>query len=192
MKTLISTLNSKYIHKSLALRLLYVACKDKHDIDFKEYTIKDNLDDIVDDLYQQNLDVLCLSVYIWNVDLIKLLCEKLKAKQPSLIIIIGGPEVTYDIHYFLDHFKIDYVMAGEGEVALDLLLNCLENNKPVELQGISSYDHRDERLIPPVDLSYLETLDSPYLLPRDLPEMKNRVLYFETSRGCPYQCQYCL
>ncbi len=192
MKTLISTLNSKYIHKSLALRLLYVACKDKHDIDFKEYTIKDNLDDIVDDLYQQNLDVLCLSVYIWNVDLIKLLCEKLKAKKPSLIIIIGGPEVTYDIHYFLDHFKIDYVMAGEGEVALDLLLNCLENNKPVELQGISSYDHRDECLIPPVDLSYLETLDSPYLLPRDLPEMKNRVLYFETSRGCPYQCQYCL
>ena len=83
MKTLITTLNSKFIHKSLSLRLLYVACKERHDIDFKEYTIKDELNHIVDDLIQQNLDVLCLSVYIWNVDLIQELCHLLKQKQPN-------------------------------------------------------------------------------------------------------------
>lgn len=129
MKTLITTLNSKFIHKSLSLRLLYVACKERHDIDFKEYTIKDELNHIVDDLIQQNLDVLCLSVYIWNVDLIQELCHLLKQKQPNLIIVIGGPEVMYDINHFLDTFEIDYIMAGEGEIALDKLLTCLETKK---------------------------------------------------------------
>ena len=68
----------------------------------------------------------------------------------------------------------------------------MENNEEVKLQGISTKEHRDPRLIPPVDLSYLEMLESPYLLERDMKDMKNRILYFETSRGCPYQCQYCL
>lgn len=192
MKTLITTLNSKYIHKSLALRLLYVACKDRHEIDFKEYTIKDQLEHIVDDILSMDIDVLCFSVYIWNVDHIQKLCQDLKQKRPELIIVIGGPEVTYEIDPFLDHFAIDYLMAGEGEVALDKLLTCLENHEEVSIQGISTPDHRDYRLIVPVDLKYIETLSSPYLLQRDLKDMKNRILYFETSRGCPYQCQYCL
>ena len=84
MKTLITTLNSKFIHKSLALRLLYVACKNDHDIDFKEYTIKDDLNHIVDDLLSMDLDILCLSVYIWNVDHIQKLCHLLKARKPKL------------------------------------------------------------------------------------------------------------
>ena len=192
MKTLITTLNSKFIHKSLALRLLYVACKNDHDIDFKEYTIKDDLNHIVDDLLSMDLDILCLSVYIWNVDHIQKLCHLLKERKPELKIIVGGPEVTYEIDYFLDEFEIDYIMAGEGEVALNQLLTALENNEEVKLQGISTKEHRDPRLIPPVDLSYLEMLESPYLLERDMKDMKNRILYFETSRGCPYQCQYCL
>ena len=130
-----------------------------------------------------DLDILCLSVYIWNVDHIQKLCHLLKERKPELKIIIGGPEVT---------FEIDYIMAGEGEVALNQLLTALENNEEVKLQGISMKEHRDPRLIPPVDLSYLETLESPYLLERDMKDMKNRILYFETGRGCPYQCQYCL
>lgn len=192
MKTLITTLNSKFIHKSLALRLLYVACKDRHDIDFKEYTIKDNLEHIADDILAMNIDVLCLSVYIWNVDHIQKLCQHLKKMRPEMIIVIGGPEVTYEIDPFLDHFAIDYLMAGEGEVALDQLLTYLEKGEKVSIQGISTPNQRDYRLIPPVDLKYIESLESPYLLSRDLKDMKNRILYFETSRGCPYQCQYCL
>ena len=131
MKTLITTLNSKFIHKSLALRLLYVACKNDHDIDFKEYTIKDDLNHIVDDLLSMDLDILCLSVYIWNVDHIQKLCHLLKERKPKLKIIVGGPEVTYEIDYFLDEFEIDYIMAGEGEVALNQLLTALENNEEI-------------------------------------------------------------
>ena len=192
MKTLIITLNSKFIHKSLALRLLYVSCKQYHDIDFKEYTIKDDLTRIADDIISMNIDVLCISVYIWNVDQTKQLCQLIKERKPQIKIVIGGPEVTYDIDPFLDEFEIDYLMAGEGEVALHQLLTALENHQEVNIQGISTKEKRDKRLILPVDLAYIESLESPYLLSRDMKDMKNRILYFETSRGCPYQCQYCL
>lgn len=192
MKTLLTTLNSKFIHKSLSLRLLYVACKANHDIDFKEYTIKDEIESIVNDILSMELDVICFSVYIWNVDHLKEICKLLKERKPELVIIIGGPEVMYEIDYFLDNYCIDYIIAGEGEIALNELLTCLKDNREVNIQGVSTKDKRDYRLVPPVDLSYLETLDSPYLLNRDLKDMKNRILYFETSRGCPYQCQYCL
>lgn len=192
MKILITTLNSKYIHKSLALRLLYVATKDYHDVDFKEYTIKEDLEKIVDDIISMEIQVLAISVYIWNVDLIKELCVKLKKRNKHLIIVLGGPEVSYEIDYFLDNFEIDYVISGEGEVAFKQLLDCLKNQQEIAVQGISRKDKRDYRQTHPVDLQYLQTLDSPYLLARDLADMSKRVLYFETSRGCPYQCQYCL
>ncbi len=192
MKTLITTLNSKYIHKSLALRLLYVATKDYHDVSFKEYTIKDNLDRIVSELLSLEIDVLAFSIYIWNVEPIKEIITKLKKERPELVIVIGGPEVSYEIDYFLDNFDIDYLISGEGEVAFKQLLDCLEAKQMVKIQGISTKDDRDYRQTKPVDLSYLETLDSPYLLECDRKDMANRILYFETSRGCPYRCQYCL
>ena len=90
MKTLITTLNSKYIHKSLSVRLLYVATIAYHNTDFKEYTIKDNLDNIVQDIIKQEIDILAISVYIWNVDLVRELIIKLKSIKPDLIIVVGG------------------------------------------------------------------------------------------------------
>ena len=192
MKTLITTLNSKYIHKSLSLRLLYVATKEYHEVDFKEYTIKEDLDTIANDIIEQKVQVVAFSVYIWNVDLIKILIDKLKKMDPQLVIVIGGPEVSYEIDYFLDNFKIDYLISGEGEVAFKELLDCLETQQPINIQGISRKDKRDYQQNKTVDLQYLETLESPYLLKRDLADMDKRILYFETSRGCPYQCQYCL
>ena len=192
MKTLITTLNSKFIHKSLSLRLLYVATKNYHNVDFCEYTIKEDLDKITNEIIAMNNQVVAFSVYIWNVELIKILCSKLKKENKELIIILGGPEVSYEIDYFLDNFDIDYVISGEGEIVFKQLLDCLENKQPIDIQGVSSKDNRDYRQSKPVDLSYIESLESPYLLKRDLADMSKRVLYFETSRGCPYQCQYCL
>ena len=192
MKTLITTLNSKFIHKSLSLRLLYVATKNYHNVDFCEYTIKEDLDKITNEIIAMNNQVVAFSVYIWNVELIKILCSKLKKENKELIIILGGPEVSYEIDYFLDNFDIDYVISGEGEIVFKQLLDCLENKQPIDIQGVSSKDNRDYRQSKPVDLSYIESLESPYLLQRDLADMSKRVLYFETSRGCPYQCQYCL
>lgn len=154
MKILITTLNSKYIHKSLALRLLYVATKDYHDVDFKEYTIKEDLEKIVDDIISMEIQVLAISVYIWNVDLIKELCVKLKKRNKHLIIVLGGPEVSYEIDYFLDNFEIDYVISGEGEVAFKQLLDCLKNQQEIAVQGFSRKDKRDYRQTHPVDLQY--------------------------------------
>jgi radical SAM superfamily enzyme len=172
--------------------LLYVACKDTQDIDFKEYTIKDDIEHIVTDILAQQVNIVGISVYIWNIEQTRELCKQLKERKPEIIIVLGGPEVSYEIDYFLDTFTIDYVISGEGEVVLSLLLNQLEQGQEIHIQGVSSKENRDYQQTVPVSLSYIETLDSPYVLPRDIKDMKHRILYFETSRGCPYQCQYCL
>lgn len=192
MKTLITTLNSKYIHKSLALRLLYVTTKDFHDVDFREYTIKDDLDNIVKDILKDNNDIVAFSVYIWNVDKIKIICEELKKYKKDLIIIFGGPEVSYEVDYFLDNYEVDYIVSGEGELAFKQLLDALTSNQEVDIQGVSSKIKKTLKQTKALDLSYLEAFDSPYTLPIDLVDMDKRILYFETSRGCPYKCQYCL
>ena len=84
--------------------MLYVATKEYHEVDFKEYTIKEDLDTIANDIIEQKVQVVAFSVYIWNVDLIKILIDKLKKMDPQLVIVIGGPEVSYEIDYFLDNF----------------------------------------------------------------------------------------
>lgn len=188
MKTLITTLNSKFIHTSLSLRLLYVGSKDSHDVDFKEYTIKDDLLHIRDDILAQNVDIVAFSCYIWNIEYIKMLCTLLKEKQ-DVVIILGGPEVTYEPEYFIDHYDIDYVMSGEGELTFKQLLDCIEENREVNVCGVSYHEHITHE-VSQVPMTYLESLDSPYNLPQDKENMSKRILYFETSRGCPFQCQY--
>lgn len=191
MKTLITTLNSKYIHTSLSVRLLYVATYHDFDIDFKEYTIKDSLEHIVDDLISMNLDVVAFSCYIWNIEYIEKICQMLRTRQPEIIMILGGPEVTYEPQYFLNHFPIDYVISGEGELVFPQLLLALRDHLPVCLEGVSDQHHISQGIaIAP--LEYVETLDSPYQLPQDQDHIAKRIFYFETSRGCPFQCQYCL
>ncbi len=195
MKTLITTLNSKFIHTSLALRLLYISCVDKFDIDFKEYTIKDNLNDVCEDILSMNVEVVALSTYIWNVDKINVLVEMLKEKKPHMKILLGGPEVTYEPRYFLENFAVDYVLCGEGEQIFPALLKAIEENIEPQLEGICFLKDghvQNEGVAKNCDLSIIEKLPSPYLLERDLPHIKDRILYFESSRGCPYQCQYCL
>lgn len=191
MKTLITTLNSKFIHTSLSLRLLYVATKDQHDVSFKEYTIKDNEEHIVNDLLSMNLDVIAFSCYIWNIDHILEICQKLKQYAPHLIIILGGPEVTYEAQHFLKYDAIDYVISGEGEIVFGELLSALEKKEKVDIEGVSDKTHISP-VVATVDLDYIESLDSPYNLPEDQKTMAQRIIYFESSRGCPFQCQYCL
>ena len=191
MKTLITTLNSKFIHTSLSLRLLYVASCKEHDVDFKEYTIKDQLEHIAQDINARHFDIVAFSCYIWNIEYIKTLCTMLKNKNPDLIIILGGPEVTYEPDYFLFHYQIDYVLSGEGEVIFPQLLTALENKQDIDISGVSYQGHISHE-VACVDLSYVESLDSPYDLLRDQQDKDKRILYFESSRGCPFQCQYCL
>lgn len=191
MKIILTTLNAKYIHTSLALRLLYVANRDKFDISYKEYVIKEDINKIAEELLAANPAILGLSVYIWNVEQVKKLVDILKSKKPELIIIAGGPEVSYEPEYFIDNFNIDYVVSGEGEFVLGELLECIENKRTINIPGVS-YKNNISKHIAKADLERLESLPSPYTLDEDRETMKNRLIYFESSRGCPYQCQYCL
>ncbi|MFV0330042.1 MAG: DUF4080 domain-containing protein [Dysgonomonas sp.] len=191
MKVILTTLNAKYIHTSLALRWLYVANKDQFDISFKEYVIKEDLLTITDELLQLKPDVIGISVYIWNVEKSKCLVDLLREKSPQTTIILGGPEVTYEPDFFLTNWNVDYVISGEGEFVLGELLSALEDNNRLDIDGVSTKDHIS-RVVVKADLERLTTLSSPYQLDEDREHMKNRLIYFETSRGCPYQCQYCL
>lgn len=191
MKVLLTTLNAKYIHTSLALRWLYVANKDKFDISFKEYVIKEEITTIVDDLLLQNPDVIGLSVYIWNVEKVKLLIDLIKEKSPQTILIVGGPEVTYEPDYFVENWNVDYLISGEGEFVLGELLTAISTKSEPIIDGVSKRGSVS-KIVAKADLEKLASLLSPYQLEEDKENMKNRLLYFETSRGCPYQCQYCL
>ena len=191
MKTILSTLNAKYIHTSLALRWLYIANKDRFDISFREYTIKENIEKIATELLETGSDIIGLSISIWNVKQTKKLVSLLKNKNPEFIIILGGPEVSYEPAFFLDTWDIDFVISGEGEFVLGELLDAIENNKTTVIPGISSHTYISKTIVQ-ADIEKLALLDSPYMLDEDNAERDNRLVYFETSRGCPYQCQYCL
>ncbi|MGL4663176.1 MAG: DUF4080 domain-containing protein [Culicoidibacterales bacterium] len=191
MKTLLITQNAKYIHTSLALRWLYVVSKDIHDIDFKEYTIKDSIESIADDILSQEIDVLGISVSIWNVRQTKELTALLKQLKPELIIILGGPEVGYETEYFINNWNIDYIVSGEGEFVLQQLLTKLKEGSDVDSIHVAS-KKRPQAHPAQAPIELLETYESPYMLERDKESAKHRVIYFETSRGCPYNCQYCL
>ncbi|MDL2262220.1 B12-binding domain-containing radical SAM protein [Bacteroidales bacterium OttesenSCG-928-I21] len=192
MKTVLTTLNAKYIHTSLALRWLYVVNKEYFDISIKEYVIKEDISKIATDLLLLKPDVIGISVYIWNVEKTSQLISYLKSINQNLIIIVGGPEVSYDPEYFLNNWSIDYVVSGEGEFVLGNLLSEIEKTKiNVSIESVSSHNHIS-KIQAKADLENLTKYESPYMLDFDVAERKNRLLYFETSRGCPYKCSYCL
>lgn len=191
MKTVLTTLNAKYIHTSLALRWLYVVNKDRFDLSFSEYTIKENPEMIANEILETNCDVVGISVSIWNVEQSRQLASLLKKQNPEIVIIVGGPEVSYEPAYFLNNWEIDYVISGEGEFVLGELLDAITNNQAINIDGVSSKD-KISPIAVKADIEKLVAFPSPYQLEEDRNDLKNRLIYFESSRGCPYQCQYCL
>ncbi len=187
----LTTLNAKYIHTSLALRWLYVVNRERFDISFSEYTIKEDVEKVAREIIDTGCDVVGISVSIWNVEESRRLAELLKEHKPEIVIIVGGPEVSYEPHYFIANWQIDYVISGEGEFVLGELLDAIQNNGSIVINGVSSKEHIN-RIAVKADIEKLVTYPSPYQLEEDREHMKNRLVYFETSRGCPYQCQYCL
>lgn len=144
-----------------------------------------------EDILSQQVDIVAFSCYIWNIEKIGQLCHLLKQAKPNIVIILGGPEVTYEPQYFLENLPIDYVMSGEGEQTFPMLLGQIEAHGPISVCGVS-YPGFISQEVSQADIAYIEQLDSPYNLPQDIKDKANRILYFETSRGCPFQCQYCL
>ncbi|MBI2722738.1 MAG: DUF4080 domain-containing protein [Bacteroidetes bacterium] len=189
MRTLLCTLNAKYIHVNLAIRLLYELNKDKENLEWKEFTIKEDKDQIAQHCAQ--FDVVAFSCYIWNITPTLEVAKKIKALNPNTKILLGGPEVSYDWQNIIALDEIDYIITGEGEIPfknfldsfpdIDLVPNLVhkKNGQILHLQKSENFE-----LINYKDIR-------PYC--NDVPEtLFNRVLYIETSRGCPYKCEFCL
>ena len=194
MKILLTTLNSKFIHTNLAIRYLREYVRDLVDVDIREYTINNDLDYILKDIHKNKYDVILFSTYIWNVNDIVKLCENIKKINPDIKIALGGPEVSYDSYEAMNKYSfVDYILCGEGEVVFRDLVMYLQGNKKIEdVDGIVY--RSDNKVISNRPQNLLENLDeipSPYenLNPE---EYENRIVYYETSRGCPFNCQYCL
>ena len=186
MKVLLCAFNAKYIHKALALRWLYVSKPDGIDAEIMEFIIKDDLVKCAEKALAKNPDVISISTYIWSADVIKKWIVILKEMKPELRIFVGGPEVSYEYEQWLK-LPIEAVLRGEGEKIL--WQACLKEEK---IDGYASLDVVSDVSYAKVDLKWLESLESPYFLDEDLKDSAHRYFYFETSRGCPYRCSYCL
>jgi len=194
-KVLLCSLNAKFIHSSLSLRYLqaYTLAKSGLRIDIKEFTINQATSDIMADIYQQHPKFLGFSCYIWNIKEILDICADYKKVAPETIIILGGPEVSYDAEQLLqDNPYVDYVVRGEGEVTFNALLLALQGDTPLEnINGISyrydgeTYNNQDRELIADLDVI-------PFPYQNELDKLTDRIVYYEGSRGCPFRCSYCL
>lgn len=189
MRILLISINAKYIHTNNAVRLL--KANSSFNPEILEYTIKDNIDDIAKDINDYNADVIACSVYIWNVNTFTDLIPKLCLENKKLIL--GGPEVSYDAKYFLEQTKADFIVRGEGEIVFEQLLTTLQNNTPFKHLSSLAYRIDEEIVVNPIEeIKDLSVLHLPYYFEHDIPHIKNRVNYIESSRGCPYHCSYCL
>ena len=193
MNVLLTALNSKFIHTNLAVRYLKQFAKERgYCCEIAEYTVNQHLPDILDEIYRVRPDVLFLSCYIWNIEMMLELAEEYRRICPDIIIVAGGPEVSYNSEEILQNNPaFNAVLRGEGEVAFTEYLEFLHKKR--EINSVSSLSYRDETGnilstpdAPPLDLSLLPF---PY---EDLSSLSNRILYFETIRGCPFRCSYCL
>ena len=186
MKVLLCAFNAKYIHKALALRWLYVSKPEGIDAEIMEFIIKDDLVQCAEKALAKNPDVISISTYIWSADVIKKWIVILKEMKPELRIFVGGPEVSYEYEQWLK-LPVEAVLRGEGEKIL--WQACLKEEK---IDGYASLDYGSDVAYAKVDLKWLESLESPYFLDVDRKDSAHRYFYFETSRGCPYRCSYCL
>lgn len=189
MKTLLVSINAKYIHTNNAVRLL--KCNSSFDVDIMEYTIKDEIKDIVEKLNKSSYDIVGFSVYIWNVNIVLEILNNLEKSNKK--IILGGPEVSYDSIHFLKITKADFIIKGEGEIAFESLLQSLNNQLDYFDIPSLSYIKEDKYISNPItEIADLSIIKSPHYLKDDIPHIKNRINYIESSRGCPYHCSYCL
>lgn len=190
MKALLIGINSKYIHPSVSLYQL--RANTTYECDLIELTIKDRINTILDKLNKLELssyNVFACSCYLWNIDKYLELIPILKTYNSSAKIVFGGPEVAYDANYFLSNFSyIDYILEGEGELSFHELLEYLDNKRSIN--NVSNL-HYLEYNLPSFTYAAHPDLNKIKLATLDILDYQNRIIYLESSRGCPYHCSYC-
>ena len=194
MKILLVACNAKYIHSNLAVYDLQAYASDYADhIVLKEYTINQQKDDIMRDIYLEHPDVVCVSCYIWNLSFVKELMADLIKILPGADFWAGGPEVSYDAEKFLtENSEFKGVMVGEGEETFKELAGYYVEKNPQNLKDMTGICYRDKDQIIHNGWRQIMDLSSIPFIYKDLSEFKNRIIYYESSRGCPFSCSYCL
>ena len=194
MKILLVACNAKYIHSNLAVYDLQAYASDYADhIVLKEYTINQQKDDIMRDIYLEYPDVVCVSCYIWNLSFVKELMADLIKILPGADFWAGGPEVSYDAEKFLtENSEFKGVMVGEGEETFKELAGYYVEKNPQDLKNMTGICYRDGDQIIHNGWRQIMDLSSIPFIYKDLSEFKNRIIYYESSRGCPFSCSYCL
>lgn len=190
MRVLMTTLNSKFIHSSMAVKYLYAAMEKEFEkepeitVETQEFTINNTQDYIFNEILAGKYQVVCMSCYIWNIEKTLHLCKILKKAKPEMIIILGGPEVSYTMENLVEEYYVDFILCGEGEKTLPKLI---KNIKEASLGEVSAKS-----------VACLEkVIYSEPIAPEDIvfpyEEVEpNKILYYESSRGCPYRCSYCM
>ena len=197
MKILLAACNAKYIHSNLAVFNLK-ACAKEYDsnVVLREYTINQQKDDILKDIYRCHPDVICISCYIWNISFVRELVPDIKKILPQVEFWAGGPEVSYDAVEFLKKNPAFFgVMVGEGEETFHELAGYYIERKPEtlsEIRGVAFRDENKGRDIVHTGWRELMDLSKVPFAYSNLTEFKNRIIYYESSRGCPFSCSYCL
>ena len=189
MRILLTTLNAKYIHINLAIRLLYQLNKDHKGLEWKEFTIKEPKEGIAN--FCKDFEVVAFSCYIWNITQTLEVAKLIKQISPNIKIMLGGPEVSYEYSDIISRDDIDYIILGEGETPFTEFLNCYPN-----IEKVPSLVYKSNEMVIENPMAQMFDLTNytnfnPYI--EDNPEdLYNKVCYVETSRGCPYKCGFCL
>jgi len=180
MKILLTTLNSKYIHSNLALKYLYESAGIyREQIEIKEFTINNDDMSIFMEIMRGDYDLICFSCYIWNISRTEGLIKDIKKAKPDVSIIAGGPEVSFETEKFLERNpEVDLVVKGEGdEVFFDVIRRFEEGKKSEKQLIIEAPAVEEESICFPYENSEIDP---------------NKIVYYETARGCPYRCSFCL
>lgn len=192
MKVLLTSLNSKYVHSNLALKYLYTAGKMcTETLHIREFTINNSRDYIFSELVMGEYDAVCFSCYIWNIEKTMQLASDLKKARPKGRILFGGPEVSYHSREFMqEHQFLDFLLAGEGEHSFEMWCRAFSGEIPYEQVPGLLYRMEERVLENPREKPMpFETIPFPY---REFDCEPDKVIYYEASRGCPFNCSYCI
>ena len=192
MKILLTAINAKYIHSNLAIYSLRACAGEyKSQIELAEFTINNQKDYILEEIYKRKPDILCFSVYIWNLDYVESVAREFKKICPDTPVWVGGPEVSYEVEDFLtSHPEIDGVMIGEGEETFREVCGYYAGNRELDsIQGIAYRDNNGIRVTESRAIMDMSRIPFCY---DTMEDFSNRIIYYESSRGCPFSCSYCL